>query len=401
MAVVNNVEEHSGQALRAPLHGSREFGRSPRHPHALRREDLVRGLHLVQGVVERRNTLPILSNVLVEPAEGGIALTATDMEVGLRGLVPAQMKKKGSVTLNARKLYEIAREVTAEEVTLKSAQVGWVDLLAGRSKFRIVSLDPKDFPQLPLGTATVDGTSVRLAAGTLREMVDKTLFAVSSDETRFNLSGVFLSTPEAGTLRMVATDGHRLALVDRRVPEVKLPRGVIMPRKGLLEARKLLDETGDEDVTVVVSSKDVRLATPAVSFFMRLVEGEFPDYQQVIPAAPRAQVRVNRDDLFAALRRISLLASERSRGVKFQLERGRLELSASNPDQGEASEDVEITYAGDSLTLGFNARYVIDVLAVHGEGEVIELGFTDEVGPALLRASGDPDYTYVVMPMRL
>jgi len=138
-----------------------------------------------------------------------------------------------------------------------------------------------------------------------------------------------------------------------------------------------------------------------VSFFMRLVEGEFPDYQQVIPAAPRAQVRVNRDDLFAALRRISLLASERSRGVKFQLERGRLELSASNPDQGEASEDVEITYAGDSLTLGFNARYVIDVLAVHGEGEVIELGFTDEVGPALLRASGDPDYTYVVMPMRL
>src|SRR5436309_3811485 len=374
---------------------------------SIRREDLVRGLHLVQGVVERRNTLPILSNVLLEPAEGGIALTATDMEVGLRGLVPAQMKKKGSVTLNARKLYEIAREVTAEEVTLKSAQVGWVDLLAGRSKFRIVSLDPKDFPQLPLGTGTADGTSLRLAAGMLREMVDKTLFAVSSDETRFNLSGVFLSTPEVGTLRMVATDGHRLALVDRRVPEVKLvdnqgrPRGVIMPRKGLLEARKLLDETGEEDITVVVSSKDVRLATPTVSFFMRLVEGEFPDYQQVIPAAPRAQVRANRDDLFAALRRISLLASERSRGVKFQLEKGRLELSASNPDQGEASEDVEITYTGDSLTLGFNARYVIDVLAVHGEGEVIELGFTDEVGPALMRASGDPEYTYVVMPMRL
>jgi DNA polymerase-3 subunit beta len=374
---------------------------------SIRREDLVRGLHLVQGVVERRNTLPILSNVLVEPAEGGISLTATDMEVGLRGLVPAQVKKKGSVTLNARKLYEIAREVTAEEVTLKSAQAGWVDLLAGRSKFRIVSLDPKDFPQLPLGTGTADGTSLRLAAGTLREMVDKTLFAVSSDETRFNLSGVFLSTPEVGTLRMVATDGHRLALVDRRVPEVNLvdgqgrPRGVIMPRKGLLEARKLLDEIGEEDTTVVVSSKDVRLATPTVSFFMRLVEGEFPDYQQVIPAAARAQVRVNRDDLFAALRRISLLASERSRGVKFQLERGRLELSASNPDQGEASEDVEITYTGDSLTLGFNARYVIDVLAVHGEGEVIELGFTDEVGPALMRASGDPEYTYVVMPMRL
>src|SRR2546427_4405452 len=228
----------------------------------IRREDLVRGLHLVQGVVERRNTLPILSNVLVEPAEGGIALTATDMEVGLRGLVPAQMKKKGSVTLNARKLYEIAREVTAEEVTLKSAQVGWVDLLAGRSKFRIVSLDPKDFPQLPLGTATADGTSVRLAAGTLREMVDKTLFAVSSDETRFNLSGVFLSTPEAGTLRMVATDGHRLALVDRRGTQGEVPPGVLIPPQGVPPAAEKLGVNGGEEGTPGVSAKSAPRSPP-------------------------------------------------------------------------------------------------------------------------------------------
>src|SRR5882724_9703407 len=367
----------------------------------IRREDLVRGLHLVQGVVERRNTLPILSNVLVEPAEGGMALTATDMEVGMRGLVPAQMKKKGSVTLNARKLYEIAREVTAEEVTLKSAQVGWVDLLAGRSKFRIVSLDPKDFPQLPLGTATADGTSVRLAAGTLREMVDKTLFAVSSDETRFNLSGVFLGIEEDGVLRMVATDGHRLAMIDRRLPNARIERGVVMPRKGLVEARKLLEEVEDAEVTMFVSPKDVRLVLHSVSFFMRLVEGDFPDYRQVIPGAPRVQARANRDDLLSALRRISLLASERSHGVKLHLERGKLELSASNPDQGEASEEVDVQYTGEPLTIGFNARYLLDVLAVHAEGDVIELGFTDEVGPGVVRGSQDPDYTYVVMPMRL
>jgi DNA polymerase-3 subunit beta len=367
----------------------------------VRREDLVRGLHLVQGVVERRNTLPILANVLLEPAESGIALSATDMEVGLRAHVPAQVKKKGTVTLNARKLYEIAREVAAEEVTLKSSQAGWVEVLAGRSRFKVVSLDAKDFPQLPLGPHASDGATVTIAAGTLREMIDKTIFAVSTDETRFNLSGVFLTGGEDGMLRMVATDGHRLAMVDRRVPGAEIGRGVIMPRKGLAEARKLLDEAEDQDLTMVVSAKDARLSLRSVSFFMRLIEGEFPDYRQVIPGAARVQVRANRDDFLAALRRISLLASERSRGVKLHVEKGRLELSASNPDQGEASEDIEVSYSGDPLTIGFNARYLIDVLGVHAEGDVIDLSLTDEVGPGLLRGSQDPEYTYVVMPMRL
>jgi DNA polymerase III subunit beta len=367
----------------------------------VRREDLAKGLYLVQGVVERRNTLPILANVLLEPAAEGIALTATDMEVGLRALVPAVIKRKGTVTLNARKLYEIVREVSAEELVLKSAQAGWVELLAGRSKFKIVSLDAKDFPELPLGTDVPQGVTLRIAAGTLREMIDKTLFAVSSDETRFNLSGVFVTNGDEGTLRMVATDGHRLAMVDRQLPGVRVERGIIMPRKGLLEARKLLEDADDAEVSMIVSSKEVRISMQSVSFFMRLVEGEFPDYRQVIPGAPRVQARANRDDFLAALRRISLLASERSRGVKLHLERGRLELSASNPDQGEASQDIEVAYGGEPLTMGFNARYLMDVLGVHAEGDVIELGLTDEVGPGLLRGSQDPEYIYVVMPMRL
>src|SRR5581483_11101560 len=351
----------------------------------IRRDDLMRGLHLVQGVIERRNPLPILANVLIEPSEAGIALTATDMEVGVRAHVPADVKRKGTVTLNARKLYEIAREVTSEEVVLRSAQAGWVDLLAGRSKFKIVSLDPKDFPELPLNTVpsgAASGVSVRVATGTLREMIDRTIFAVSSDETRFNLSGVFVTSGEGDRLRMVATDGHRLAMIDRRFRDVKLERGVIMPRKGLVEARKLLEDTEDAELTLTISIKDVRLTMPSVSFFMRLVEGECPDYRQVIPSTVRAQVRANRDDLLAALRRISLLASERSRGVKLHFERGRLDISASNPDQGEASEDIEISYSGEPLTIGFNARYLMEVLAVLGEGEVVELGLTDEVGPA-------------------
>ncbi len=368
---------------------------------SLKRDDLARGLHLVQGVVERRNTLPILANVLIEPAEGGIALTATDMEVGLRARVPAEVKGKGAVTVNARKLYEISRELAADELVLKSSVAGWVDVLAGRSKFKVVSLDAKDFPQLPLNSDQKGGVELNIPVETLREMIDKTLFAVSTDETRFNLSGVFMEAGEKSTLRMVATDGHRLAKIERQLADVKLGRGVIMPRKGLIEARKLIDEVGQGELVLVVSEKDVRVSAASVSFFMRLVEGEFPDYKQVIPAAVRAKARFNRDDLLAALRRISLLASERSRGVKFHLEKGRLEVSASNPDQGEASEDIEISYGGDPLTVGFNARYLIDVLTAHGEGEVIELGLTDEVGPGVVVGTGDADYTYVVMPMRL
>jgi DNA polymerase-3 subunit beta len=200
---------------------------------------------------------------------------------------------------------------------------------------------------------------------------------------------------------MVATDGHRLAMVDRLVPEGKLERGVVMPRKGLGEVRKLLEGMEEGELTLLVSPKDVRIAMPAVSFFMRLVEGEFPDYRQVIPASTRIQVRANRDDFLAALRRTALLASERSRGVKLSLTRGRLEISASNPDQGEASEDIEVAYQGEPVTVGFNARYLIDVLTVHAEGDVIELALTDEVGPGVLKGSQDPDFTYVVMPMRL
>ena len=200
---------------------------------------------------------------------------------------------------------------------------------------------------------------------------------------------------------MVATDGHRLAMIERELTGVTLPRGAILPRKGVAEVRKLLDEVGDGEITLIVSEKDFRLHTNAISFFMRVVEGEFPDYRQVVPSASRVRALVNRDDLLAALRRISLLASERSHGVRLRFERERLEVSASNPEQGEASEDLEVSFTGDPVTIGFNARYLIDVLQVHGAGDAIEVGLTDENGPGILRSSQDPEYTYVVMPMRL
>ncbi len=367
---------------------------------SVKREDLLHGLYLVQGVVERRTPQPVLSHVLIESDESHVALSATDMEVGLRCRIAASVKKNGAVTVNARKLYEIAREVTADEVTLKAGTAGWVDLQAGRSKFRVVSLDPKDFPALPLGPGAGGGATLKIAAGTLREMIDKTLFAVSTDETRFNLSGVYLESSDSG-IRMVSTDGHRLAMIERTLKAPRLPKGVIMPRKGLVEVRKLLEQAEETELTLVVAEKDVRVQATDVAFFMRLVEGEFPDYKQVIPGGTRSKVRMNREDFLGALRRIALLASERSHGVKLALQKGSLEVAASNPEQGEASEDIEVSYTGEPMTVGFNARYLMDVLGVHAVGDMIELGLTDEVGPGVLHGSQDATFTYVLMPMRL
>jgi DNA polymerase-3 subunit beta len=365
----------------------------------VKRENLLRGLYLVQGVVERRSPQPILAHVLIEQDEAGIALTATDLEIGLRGHVDASVKKAGPITVNARKLYEIVREVVAEELTLKAAG-GWVEVVAGPAKFKVVSLDVKEFPELPF-TSAAKGSSIRLAAGTLREMIDRTIFAVSTDETRFTLSGVFLEVPDGGVLRMVATDGHRLALIDRSLTGAKLGKGVILPRKGLVELRKLLDDGEVSEVTLSIGDRDARFQAGTVSLFMRLVEGEFPDYRQVIPKDSKVRASLDRDQLLGALRRTALLASERSHGVRLSLERGTLSLSASNPEQGEASEDLEVAYQGSPVSVGFNARYLIEVLGVHAQGDSIELGLTDEVGPGVVKGSQDPTYTYVLMPMRL
>jgi len=366
----------------------------------VKREHLLRGLYLVQGVVERRSPQPILAHVLIEQEESGVALTATDLEIGLRGHVEASVKKSGPITVNARKLYEIVREVGGDEIVLKASTGGWVEVLAGRSKFKVVSLDPKEFPELPFGTPA-KGNAIRVAAGTLREMIDRTIFSVSTDETRFTLSGVYVETSDKGALRMVATDGHRLAMIDRSLSGAKLAKGVILPRKGLVELRKLLEDTEIAEVVMTIGDRDARFQAGPVALFMRLVEGEFPDYRQVVPKESRVRASLGRDEFLAALRRTALLASERSHGVKLALQAGTLSLSASNPEQGEASEDLEVSYQGQPVSVGFNARYLIEVLNVHAAGDSIELGLTDEVGPGVVHGSQDPTYTYVLMPMRL
>jgi DNA polymerase III subunit beta len=379
----------------------------------LDKEDLLHCLYLVQGVVEKRSSLPILSHVLIESKEGAISLRATDLEVGLRQQCKATVKKEGAVTTDARKLYEIIRELPPERVALRSTGNGWVEVSSGRSRFRMASLDPKEFPAL-VSTPATDGegkkqpVSVAIAGQTLREMIEKTLFAASPDESRPNLSGVYLEGRTApkgqknGRLRMVASDGHRLSFIEREAVGTVSSDwpSAILPRKGLVEARKLL-EKGEENTDLALHGSTLNVAKESTELSMRLVEGEFPDYNQVIPTEKKHVISFSREDLLSALRRLLILTTERSRGVKIQIEKDKMEISVNTPDLGEGVEEIAVDYTGENLIVGFNGRYLIEMLSVLEEEQKISFLLKDESSPCLIQAEKDQDFSYVVMPMRI
>ncbi|MBI2361250.1 MAG: DNA polymerase III subunit beta [Deltaproteobacteria bacterium] len=363
-----------------------------------KREDFLATLYWTQSIVERRNTMPMLANVLVEAGHGDVRVTATDLEVGVRGRLEAEVLKEGGVTLNAKKFYEIVREAPEETVQLKRLENEWVEIRSGRSVFRVVGLDAREFPQFP----DIDAEKLTAApASVLKEMIERTLFSVSTDETRYSLNGVFIEERERGRARMVATDGHRLALVERDLGVLGLEKGVILPRKGLGELKKVLEESESGMVSIGFKENMGLVVKENVQLFMRLIDGDFPDYDKVIPKDNPYVVKVEQGALLRSLRRVSILSSERYRGVKIDLKAGQVVISANNPDLGEATEEIEVEYEGKPMTVGFNARYLIDVLSVLGEGAGIELEVKDEVSPSLLRKRGDEGYLYVVMPMRL
>jgi DNA polymerase III subunit beta len=365
------------------------------------RDELLQGLYLTQGIVERRTTIPILANVLLESVDDGVAITATDQEVGVRRRCEAKVKKKGSLTASARKLYEIVRECAEGPIVIRSMDNNWIEVSSGKSRFKIVGLDPKEFPSMPTASQErAERHAMTVPAAMLREMIQRTIFSVSGDETRLNLSGIFFECAEKGKLRMVATDGHRLAMITRPVEGGAIGNGVIIPRKGIAEISKVV-ETGDDPVIITLHGGVVHAARGVVELSMRLVEGEFPDYKQVVPQKSDRRMSVGVEPLLSALRRVSVVSSERTRGVKLQVESGRLEISSINPDIGEASDEMAVEYDGDTLSIGFNAKYFMDLLGVLPESTQVEVGFNDEVSPAVLRCEGDGDFLYVVMPMRL
>jgi DNA polymerase-3 subunit beta len=366
----------------------------------IEREAILRILGRTQGVVDKRHSMAVLTNALVEVQDKEISIVATDLEVSLKQTAPAKVGEPGKAAASARTLFEIVRESSAEDICLRTLDNQWVEVSYGKSNFKLMGIDPEEYPGMPqAGVKGSDTATFEVDAGDLGEMVRKTLFSVSGDDTRSNLAGVYITKAKKNQIRMVATDGHRLAVIDRTISGSLPENGAILPRKGLAEIGKMLgEETGKVSVTVTGHEAMITVGDSVLS--MRLVEGSFPDYQKVIPKDTPNRMKVSRDELLHTLRRVSILSSERARGVRFRLSDSTLELSANNPDMGEAKEELAVEYGGAEMEIGFNAKYLIEVLGVLPEGGTVEIGFGDELSPGVL-SGDDLGYRYVVMPMRI
>jgi DNA polymerase-3 subunit beta len=371
----------------------------------VRKTDLLRELQLFQGIVERKNTIPILANVLLEANGEEVKMLATDLEVGLRSRCSATVAKGGSLTLPAKKLYEIVKALPETDVRIEEDK-GGVKVAADRFDSRMQTLPREDFPTLPEASGAVSAT---LPRESLRRMIEKTQFAITGEDTRYFLNGA-LFILGADVLSLVSTDGHRLAHISVSKEKGKATKSspesdenrVILPRKTLLELGRLLAEGGDGDIRYERGENHLFFGVGERLLISRMIDGQFPAFERVIPKNNDKRVEFDRDRLTSAVKRVALLSNERSRAVKFQIDKGKVEIASSSPEFGEAKEALMVDYAGAPVTICFNAQYVLDFLGV-AETDVVSLDFKDEMSQAVLRPAGAEgyDYTYVIMPMRI
>lgn len=370
------------------------------------REELLTGLQRVQGVVEKRNTMPILSNILLEAKHDGAEIVATDLEIGMRGLYKATVLEAGGVTISARKLYEIIKELPSGEIELTSGDNNWTTIQAGKSQFKVVGLPSGDYPALP--SIEREGLTPLAGAGLL-ELIRKTLFAAGDNDARYILNGllVSLTTTEKKTtlLRLVGTDGHRLAVAEREVgtPNAKQPAQdikAIIPKKAAQEMRRLLEEGGDEEPLIGFTKNLMIFRKSGLLLTSRLMEGNYPNYQQVVPKESGKRIAVNRGLLESALRRVSVLSKDKANAVKVSFAPGGMTLFSSNPDYGEATEELVARYEGEALNTGFNARYLLDALSVM-DGESVSLQMDTALSPCLIQEAESPGFKCVVMPIKI
>jgi DNA polymerase-3 subunit beta len=365
----------------------------------VRRNDLVKELQLVQGIVERKNSIPILSNVLAEARTGELRISATDLDVSLRCGCAAQVVEEGAVTLGAKKLYEIVRSLPESDVSVKVEGDSWARIKCERVEFKMAGLPREDFPSIPEARA---GKAVDIPVGVLRTLIQRTAFAITAEDARYYLAGALLVLDKEAAA-MVATDGHRLAWAQKTTSlKVAEPTRVLVPRKAISELARLIEDMGAEEaVSFQQGEGHLIFAAGGRTLASKMVEAQFPAYEKVVAVTGDKKVAVGRDALQSAIRRVSLLSSERGRAVRLSLEDGRLEVSASSPDLGEARESMPLEYAGEGVEIGFNGQYLLEFLGVVGTPEVA-LEVKDAESQGILRPVGEDggDYRYVVMPMR-
>jgi DNA polymerase-3 subunit beta len=369
----------------------------------IEKDIFLKALQKIQGIVEKRTSMPILSNVLLEATESLIHVTATDLEVGMKSCYPATVLSTGRITVSAKKLYEIVKELPNQVISFIAKDNDWVEIKCGKVQFNIVGLSPEEFPYFP---EIKEENLFEIESSLLKGMIEKTSYAICYDETKYNLNGIFTKV-EVGAdgnnnLRMVATDGHRLSIASGALKGIAGPellKGVILPKKGVSEMKKITDEDsgmllfGFMDNSAVIKRGDSYMV-------MRLVDGEFPDYNRVIPVANNRIVTVRKEDFTHSVRRMAILSSEKFKGIMLDISTAGIKISSSNPELGDAMEELDVTYDGEPFSVRFNARYLLDVLAV-AETDNVEMKFRDELSPSIIVPEKSDSFLAVIMPMRL
>ena len=363
---------------------------------------LARALAHVASVVERRNTIPILSNVLISTAKNELKLTATDLDMELVETVPCKAKGEGATTVPAHMFHDIVRKLPeGADIDLdRDGEQGRLSITSGQAQFSLQTLPADDFPALSVDDL---GHSFTLSAGDLKRLIEKTRFAISTEETRYYLNGIYLHAATSGgkpMLRAVATDGHRLAQVELPLPSgAKDMPGVIVPRKTVIELARLVED-GEGEVRVELSPSKIRVSTPRVVLTSKLIDGTFPDYERVIPQGNDKKMEVDNAAFAQAVDRVSTLSSDKGRAVKLTISDGKLTLSVNNPDSGSATEEIPVEYGFDPLEIGFNARYLLDISGQLESGTA-EFQLADPGSPTMVRDGKDASALYVLMPMRV
>jgi len=359
------------------------------------KQEFLRGLRLAQGIADRKSTMPMLANVLLRTqGKNQLLVAATDLNVSLTAELKSNNASEGGITLGAKNLYELIANAPGDDVLLKKADNHWAEIKSGKVTYRIVGMPDRDFPKVPDHREAQYAT---LESAVLREMVERTLFSVCNDETRFHLNGVFFES-DGSKARMVSTDGHRLSKVERTIANgPKLTAGVIIPKKGLLEIRRVLD-TGPS-CKLAIKTPHLFLVQEDIAIAVKLIDAQFPPFDQVIPKDHKRQITVDRVRLIDALKRAQLMSSE-TRGVKVAATKEGVTVASDNPDLGEVREELEAEYNGEPIAIGFNPKYVVELLSQMTSDQVT-LSLGGELDPGLFRPLAGDDYLGVVMPMRI
>lgn len=360
------------------------------------KQKFLEKLTLVQGVAERKTTMPVLSSILLTSTDGIVRITATDLETTLTTQMSADVSHKSSIAVPARKLFEIVRELPDGLIEINEIKNSWIELNAGNGNYKIAGLPSTDFPQIP--EVAVDGLFT-IDSLLLDDMISKTVYCVSSDDMRRNLCGICFEKSGQNNLRLVATDGHRLSFVENSSSDdVKLLSSVIVPKKAVLELRKILKQS--EPIQIGFESNFFAAVGEDTTIFSRLIDADFPDYRQVVPEETEFELEISRDQFLSSLKRVCVFSSERTKSVKVTFDKESIVLKSVSQDVGEAKEDFEVSYDGGLKEIGFSGNYLIEALESIDKEDVI-FGLSDELSPVLIKPKNEENYICIVMPMRI